>query len=208
MNHAILTTMSIIVVGVFALVMINSAPIVHAQFIPTAQPCVNNGTNILGPPGKQIVNQENQCTGTNTATGICPTGSVLQNGLCVPTTTGICGTNAVLQNGVCVPISSNCPIGTVLQNGVCVPISSTCPIGTVLQNGVCVPFPNPIQSAPVAVATVSPSSTVGVNTTVTLIGSSSFATTSGATINSYSWDQTSGPFVTLNPNPNTANPNL
>jgi len=76
--------------------MINSAPVVHAQsssipissvspapqasqIIPqpgttgsifqpgtTAQPCVNAGSNVLGPKdnGKQILNQENQCTGT------------------------------------------------------------------------------------------------------------------------------------------------
>jgi hypothetical protein len=60
--------------------MINSGPVVHAQSIfpvpppptsqiiqqpPTstfAQPCVNNGSNVLGKDtGKQIVNQENQC---------------------------------------------------------------------------------------------------------------------------------------------------
>ena len=78
MNHAILGTVSLIVV--FALVMINSAPIVHAQSTfpvpppPTsqiiqqpgttfAQPCVNNGTNVI-ESGKQILNQENQCNGT------------------------------------------------------------------------------------------------------------------------------------------------
>jgi hypothetical protein len=88
MSHPTLATL--IVVGVFALVMINSVPVGHAQstfpvppppttpIVPVpprvqppvlpafAQPCVNNGTNVLGPNnnGKQIQNQENQCTGT------------------------------------------------------------------------------------------------------------------------------------------------
>ena len=89
-HHPTLGTISIIVAGMFALVIINIAPIVHAQssfpvppppttpIVPVpprvqlpvppavAQPCVNNGTNVLGPKdsGKQILNQENQCTGT------------------------------------------------------------------------------------------------------------------------------------------------
>ena len=142
---------------------------------------------------------------------LCPSGLLATGPQCANLLTGnnmgTCDNSFLMALGICTPSSTNtCPVGTVLQNGVCVTISSTCPVGTVLQNGVCVPFPNPIQSAPIAVATVSPSSTVGAGTTVTLIGSSSFATTSGATIKSYSWDQTSEPFVTLNPNPNTANP--
>jgi hypothetical protein len=84
MNHAILATISLIVAGVFALVMINCATTAQAQsnsipIVPVpppvppvplppafAQHCVNNGTNVLGPKdnGKQILNQENQCTGT------------------------------------------------------------------------------------------------------------------------------------------------
>ena len=89
MNHPTLATL--IVAGMFALVIINSAPVGHAQstfpvppppttpIVPVpppvrsplppafAQPCVNNGTNVLGPNnnGKQIVNQENQCTRNN-----------------------------------------------------------------------------------------------------------------------------------------------
>jgi K319-like protein len=77
MNHPTLARVSLMLVGVFALVMINSVPVVHAQSIfpvpppPTsqrppstfAQPCVNNGSNALGKDtGKQILNQENQCT--------------------------------------------------------------------------------------------------------------------------------------------------
>jgi K319-like protein len=59
-------------------------------------------------------------------------------------------------------------------------------------------FTNPVQSPPVAVAKVSPSSTVVRGTTVILNGLSSFATTSGAHIALYSWAQTSGPTVGLN----------
>jgi len=70
--------------------MIDGAPIVHAQSTfpvpalptsqiipqpgttgsllqPGAQPCINSGSNILGPTdhsAKQVQNQENQCTGT------------------------------------------------------------------------------------------------------------------------------------------------
>ena len=151
--------------------------------LATGPQCANLLTgNNMGTCDNSFLMALGICTPSSTNT--CPIGTVLQNGVCVPISI-TCPIGTVLQNGVCVPISSTCPIGTVLQNGVCVPISSTCPIGTVLQNGVCVPFPNPIQSAPVAVATVSPSSTVGVNTNVTLIGSSSFATTSGATVKSY-----------------------
>jgi hypothetical protein len=112
MNHAILGTTSLILV--FALVMVYSAStLVYAQFLPPPtttfqQPCVNNGTNVI-ESGKQLLNQENQCNGTRVTqppANTCPTGSVLQNGVCVPTTTGICGTGAVLQNGVCVPTTT------------------------------------------------------------------------------------------------------
>jgi hypothetical protein len=55
MNHPTLARVSLMLVGVFALVMINSVPVVHAQSIfsvppPStfAQPCVNNGSNVLG----------------------------------------------------------------------------------------------------------------------------------------------------------------
>ena len=94
------------------------------------------------------------------------------------------------QSNRCIIIGNNnipttCPVNTVLQNGVCVPILGTCPIGYTLQNGVCVPT-NPTQSAPVAVPMASPSSTTGGNF-VQLNGLSSYATTSGATIVSYSW---------------------
>src|ERR1700730_12519742 len=73
MNYATLATISLIAAG---LIMINSGPVVHAQSVfpvpppPTStfvQPRVNNGSNDLGPKdnGKQVVNQENQCTGTS-----------------------------------------------------------------------------------------------------------------------------------------------
>ena len=47
----------------------------------------------------------------NTAAGTCPTGSILQNGVCVPfTNTNTCPTGSILQNGVCVP--STTPVQT------------------------------------------------------------------------------------------------
>jgi hypothetical protein len=109
-------------------------------------------------------------TGINTATGTCPTGSVLQNSICVPFTT-----------------------------------TNTCPTGSVLQNSICVPFTTPVQTAPIANAGPDQTITPLLGTTVTLVGTGSFATTSGATIVSYSWVQTSGTSVTLN-GANTANP--
>src|SRR5437899_5880192 len=118
--------------------------------LATGPQCANLFTgNNMGTCDNAFLVSIGVCTPSSTNT--CPIGTVLQNGVCVPISSN-CPIGTVLQNGVCVPISSNCPISTVLQNGVCVPISSNCPIGTVLQNGVCVPFPNPIQSAPVAVA--------------------------------------------------------
>jgi hypothetical protein len=65
MNHAILTTISIIVVGVFALVMINSVPIVHAQSIfpvpppPTSQIIPQLGTIISAGHGQLVTRQGN-----------------------------------------------------------------------------------------------------------------------------------------------------
>jgi hypothetical protein len=83
--------------------------------------------------------------------------------------------------------------------------TNTCPTGSVIQNSICVPFTTPVQTAPIANA--GPDQTISplLGTTVTLVGTGSFATTSGATIVSYSWVQTSGTSVTLN-GANTANP--
>ena len=105
-------------------------PRVQLPLPPTfAQPCVNNGTNVLGPKdnGKQILNQENQCTGT----------------------------------------------------------------------------PTNVNQAPIANA--GPDQTVSQGSLVTLDGTGSHATTSGATIVSYIWVQISGIPVTLSGS-NTATP--
>jgi K319-like protein len=83
--------------------------------------------------------------------------------------------------------------------------ATICPPGSTLQNVVCVPFTNPGQTPPVANAGASQTATSG--TTVFLDGSGSFATTSGATIVSYSWIQSSGVTVTLN-GANTATPSF
>jgi hypothetical protein len=103
--------------------------------------------------------------------------------------------------------AGTCPTGSVLQNGVCVPTTNTntCPTGSVLQNGVCVPTTTTVQTAPIANAGPDQTITPLLGTTVTLDGTASFATTSGATIVSYSWVQTSGTSVTLN-GATTANP--
>jgi len=132
---------------------------------------------------------------------LCPSGLLATGPQCANLFTGnnmgTCDNAFLVSIGLCTPSSTNtCPTNTVLQNGVCVPISSTCPIGTVLQNGVCVPFTNPIQSPPIANAGQDQTVTEGFP--VFLNGAASFATTSGATIVSYSWVQTSGPTVGLN----------
>ncbi len=93
--------------------------------------------------------------------------------------------------------TGTCNNGFLLSLGVCMPTTTnSCPIGSVLQNGVCVPFTNPIQSPPIANAGQDQTVTEGF--TVSLDGASSYATTSGVTIVSYSWVQTSGPMVGLN----------
>jgi hypothetical protein len=118
MNHAILGTISLIVV--FALVMINSAPIVHAQSTfpvpppPTsqiiqqpgttfAQPCVNNGTNVI-ESGKQILNQENQCNGTRVTQPPPQQGGPIANA----------GPNQVVSQGSLVTLDGT---GSFAQNG-------------------------------------------------------------------------------------------
>src|SRR5438552_9290583 len=55
--------------------------------------------------GPQCQNLQTQQSNGST----CPTNSILQNGVCVPTastTQGTCPTNSILQNGVCVPTAS------------------------------------------------------------------------------------------------------
>ena len=100
-----------------------------------------------------------------------------------------------------------CPTGTILQGNTCIPFNqfqqqpTTCPINTVLINGIC--QTQTTQLPPIANA--GPSQTVPSASIVTLDGTASFATTSGATIVSYSWVQTSGTSVTLN-GATTANP--
>ena len=128
---------------------------------------------------------------------LCPTGRLATGPQCqnlfttgINTATGTCSTGSVLQNGVCVPF----------------PNTNTCPTGSVLQNGVCVPTTTPVQTAPIANAGPDQTITPLLGTTVPLDGTASFATTSGATIVSYSWVQTSGsPTVTL-AGANTASP--
>jgi hypothetical protein len=138
---------------------------------------------------------------------LCPSGRLATGPQCqnlfIGTNTGTCDPTLLMTYGACIPtMNGNCPTNYQLQIDVCVPIS-TCPIGSILQNGICVPFTNPTQSVPVANAGID--QTVVGNTLVTLDGSGSFATTSGATIVSYSWVQTSGPTVGLT-GANTATP--
>jgi hypothetical protein len=112
---------------------------------------------------------------------LCPTGRLATGPQCINVLTGstICNNAFLISIGICVPSST-----------------STCPIGSVPQNGVCVPFTNPIQSPPIANA--GQDQTVTEALSVSLDGTSSYPTTSGATIASYAWTQTSGPTVGLN----------
>ncbi len=72
----------------------------------------------------------------------CGTGTVLQNGVCVPTDSTSCGTGTVLVGDECVPDGSViCEQGTVYDtaSGQCVVDPSACADGTVLVSGQCVP---------------------------------------------------------------------
>ncbi len=79
------------------------------------------------------------CGGDETT---CGTGTVLQDGMCVPSSTTTCGTGTVLTAGQCVPDGTViCEQGTVydMASGQCVVDPSACADGTVLVGGVCVP---------------------------------------------------------------------
>jgi len=72
----------------------------------------------------------------------CGTGTVLQDGMCVPSSTTTCGAGTVLTAGQCVPDGSViCEQGTVFDtaSGQCVLDPSACADGTVLVGGECVP---------------------------------------------------------------------
>jgi hypothetical protein len=87
-------------------------------------------------------------------------------------------------------VAGTCPTGFIIQNNVCVPTTTSTTTGTTSQ----------------PIANAGPSQTVSPGSQVTLVGTGSFATTSGATIVSYSWVQTAGsPTVTLT-GANTATP--
>jgi hypothetical protein len=123
MNYATLATISLIVAG---LLVINSGPVVNAQSTfqvpppPTsqiisqpplpsifAQPCVNNGSNVLGKDtGKQIVNQENQCAG--------PRNNVIQPPPSNQAPIANAGPNQVVSRGSLVTLNG---AGSSAQNG-------------------------------------------------------------------------------------------
>src|SRR5439155_12679421 len=119
---------------------------------------------------------------------LCPTGRLATGPQCQGLSQGQQPFSTANPNTA----AGTCPTGSVLQNGVCVPFTNTntCPTGSVLQNGVCVPTTTPVQTAPIANAGPDQTITPLLGTTVTLDGTASFATTSGATIVSYSWVQT------------------
>ena len=74
----------------FAFVLL-SPPIVMAQVSPWSlfQQLCSIGRLATGPQCQGLLQgqQPSSTTGTNTATGTCPTGFVIQNNFCVPTTT-------------------------------------------------------------------------------------------------------------------------
>jgi hypothetical protein len=119
---------------------------------------------------------------------LCGTGRLVTGPQCqnLSTGTNTCANGLLVAVGVCIPTNTNTGV----------PNTTTCPPGSTLQNGVCEPFTNPVQSPPVANAGQSQTVTEGFP--VSLDGSNSYATTTGATITSYSWTQTSGPTVGLN----------
>lgn len=118
----------------------------------------------------------------------------------------LCGTGRLASGPQCQNLltgTNTCTNGLLFAAGVCIPTNTgvpgtnTCPSGYILQNNACVPStPSPTPSAPVANA--GQSQTVSEGSLVFLDGQSSYVTTSGAYIASYSWIQTSGPTVGLN----------
>jgi large repetitive protein len=217
MNHAMLTAISILIAGAFVIV------------IPSAfaQPCVNTGSNILGPKdGKQIQNQENQCTVTSNSVNQPPIANAGPNQVVSPgslvtldgtrsfdpdgdrivayswvQTSGISvslnGANTATPTFTAPSISS----GTTLTFSLTVTDSAgavSSPATVVITvNG------NNVNQPPIANA--GPSQTVSQGSFVTLVGTGSFSPNAGATIVSYSWTQTSGTPVSLN-GANTATP--
>jgi large repetitive protein len=225
MNQPTVVTISLIVA---ALVMINSAPVVHAQSIfpvpppPTSQPpttfvqpCVNNGSNVLGKDsGKQIVNQENQCTGQNVnqlpvaiATTPSPvvspgspvmldgSGSFAQNGAAIVSYSWLqtAGQSVGVLPNTARPVFIAPQVSTTLAFSLTVTDSrgavSSAATVTVMVSG------SNINQPPVANA--GPNQAVSQGSLVTLVGTGSTAS-SGAMIVSYQWVQTSGTPVSLN----------
>ncbi len=171
----------------FAFVLL-SPPIVMAQASPWSlfQQLCSIGRLAAGPQCQGLLQgqQPSSTTGTNTATGTCPTGFVIQNNFCVPTTTSTTtGTNTA---------TGTCPTGFVIQNNFCVPTTTSTTTGTT----------SAIISQPIANAG-SPQ-TVIQGSLVTLDGTGSFSP-NGGTIVSHSWVQTSGTQVSLT-GANTATP--
>jgi hypothetical protein len=110
----------------FAFALLLSPPIVMAQVSPWSlfQQLCSRGGLATGPQCQGLLQgqQPSSTTGTNTATGTCPTGFVLQNNFCVPTTTSTTtGTNTA---------TGTCPTGFVLQNNFCVPTTTSTTTGT------------------------------------------------------------------------------
>jgi hypothetical protein len=110
----------VIIPSAFSLFIINGVPVVHAQSTfavpppPTsqiiqqpgttfAQPCVNNGTNVI-ESGKQILNQENQCNGTRVTQPPTSNGQPIANA----------GPSQVVSRGSLVTLDGT---GSSAQNG-------------------------------------------------------------------------------------------
>ena len=100
----------------FAFVLL-SPPIVMAQVSPWSlfQQLCSMGRLATGPQCQGLLQgpQPSSTTGTNTATGSCPTGFVIQNNFCVPTTTST--TTGTTSTTVSQPIASAGSPQTVSQ---------------------------------------------------------------------------------------------
>jgi hypothetical protein len=182
MIMAFLMTISLIA-GVFALVMINGVPIVHAQSLFPVPP----------PPTSQIIQQPGT-TGffPSQTTTFPPSPSLAQP--CTNDASNVQGSHdkkaTQIQN-----LENRCTVNIILPPTT----TPTCPPGFILSGNVCTPSTT---SKPIANA--GPSQAVSQGSSVTLVGTGSFAQ-NGATIVSYSWTQTSGTPVSLN-GANTATP--
>jgi len=132
----------------------------------------------------------------------CGTGTVQQNGQCVPASISRCGAGTVLEGTECKPTAVVCAAGTLFKDGKCVPASVlVCGPGTVENEGKCVAAdpmlrvtdaesPEPNQTAESAKRFVLPA--VGAPAPIVLGGTIDAPTDAGADVDVFVFAATAG----------------